>query len=136
MGVQLPYPKEQWSHKGFKEAGRQCGVDDLLKDVQSPVQNVEDMNFYYNLLNDRSVELNLWYTEYIQVLSGDNPVAKYTESTSQLVFRDQLRKTGGEEKLNNWVKTYESLVLKHYPKLENGKTLFPFKRFFLIAIKK
>ena len=84
---------------------------------------------YWRLLHDRVAALNLWETDYIQVLSGDNPVAEYTKGTWLKQFLDRLE---GEERAA-FEADYRARVAKAYPKEADGRTIFPFKRLFILA---
>ncbi len=85
--------------------------------------------FYWRLLERRAAELQVWETEYLQVLSGDNPVAEYTKGTWLKQFLDRLE---GAERAA-FEADYRARVLAWYPPENDGRTLFPFRRLFLVA---
>jgi len=98
-----------------------------------------DPGFYVDILGSLceggDLGVNAWSTQYAQMLQGDNPVAAYTRSTG---LQAVLKVLGGEgapeaDKLHA---EYRELIAKHYPPLPSGTTVFPFKRFFLVARKK
>lgn len=84
---------------------------------------------YWRLLEPRSAELQVWETEYLQVLEGDNPVAEYTKGTWLKQFLDRLQ--GAEREA--FETAYRERVLAWYPPQADGRTLFPFRRLFLVA---
>lgn len=84
---------------------------------------------YWRLLEGRAAELQVWETEYLQVLSGENPVAEYTKGTWLRQFLDRL---DGEERAA-FEADYRRRVRPFYPPEPDGRTLFPFRRLFLVA---
>jgi len=87
---------------------------------------------YWRLLEPRCAELQVWETEYLQVLEGDNPVAEYTKGTWLKQFLDPLQ---GSERAA-FEADYRARVLAWYPPEADGRTLFPFRRLFLVAQRK
>ena len=56
---------------------------------------VQEPAFYHNLLARQSEELDIWETEYLQVLEGENPVKEWTKGTWLMRYLDALQ---GDEK--------------------------------------
>ena len=81
------------------------------------------------LLAPGAENLDLWETEYLQVLTGDNPVKEWTKGTWLMRYLDAL---DDAEKLA-FEAAYGERVAKAYPPNAAGETLFPFRRLFLIA---
>lgn len=86
---------------------------------------------YWLLLQGRAAALDIWETEYLQVLSGENPVAEYTKGTWLKQFLDRLE----EPERSAFEADYRARVAKHYPPEQDGRTLFPFRRLFILAQK-
>ncbi len=84
---------------------------------------------YWRLLQGRAAKLEIWETEYLQVLSGENPVAEYTKGTWLKQFLDRLQ---GAEKAA-FEADYRRRVAAWYPPQADGRTLFPFRRLFIVA---
>jgi trans-aconitate 2-methyltransferase len=84
---------------------------------------------YWRMLEGRVTQLEIWETEYLQVLSGDNPVAEYTKGTWLKQFLDRLE---GAEKAA-FEADYRKRVAAWYPPQADGRTLFPFRRLFIVA---
>lgn len=87
--------------------------------------------FYWRLLERRAAEPQVWETEYLQVLSGANPVAEYTKGTWLKQFLDRLE---GAERAA-FEADYRARVLAWYPPEKDGRTLFPFRRLFWVACR-
>jgi trans-aconitate 2-methyltransferase len=92
---------------------------------------VHDFNFYYNLFEKDSVTINAWQTTYYHILNGDNPVVEWVKGSFLKYYLDLLSPTEKEI----FIEKYSQETLKHYLQESNGKTIFPFKRLFLIVVK-
>jgi trans-aconitate 2-methyltransferase len=84
---------------------------------------------YWRMLKDRAASLEIWETEYLQVLCGENPVAEYTKGTWLKQFLDRL---DGAQKAA-FEADYRTRVAARYPPQADGRTLFPFRRLFIVA---
>jgi len=84
---------------------------------------------YYDLLAPRSAALDIWETEYLHVLKGDNPVLHWVRGTALLPVMAAL---SGPE-LDAFIATYASRLAQAYPPQPDGSTLFPFRRLLLLA---
>ena len=90
---------------------------------------VQEPRFYYELIAPRVKTLNMWETDFIQVLDGDNPVADWTRGSWMSPLLNAL---DGDER-EAFDAEYRRRVAAAYPKEKDGKTLFPFRRIFFIA---
>ena len=90
---------------------------------------VKDPTFYYELLSPLVSTLDIWETEYVQVLEGENPVAEYVKGSWLKPFLDTLN----QPERNAFEVDYRARVLAYYPPGTNDKTLFPFRRLFIVA---
>ena len=92
---------------------------------------MQDAAFYYNLLRPHCSHLDIWETTYVHVLEGEDPVAEWTQGTILRPLLDQLSPQESQEFLAD----YSKRVRQAYPKEGDGKTLLPFKRLFLMAVR-
>jgi len=90
---------------------------------------VEPPDFYYNLLAPLAAKLDMWETEYLQVLDGEHAVKEYTKST----WLSPLLGALDEPQRSAFEACYTALVDAAYPRRDDGRTLFPFRRMFIIA---
>lgn len=84
---------------------------------------------YYELLSPSSSRLDIWESEYLHVLDGDDPVFRWVSGTGLRAFADALN---GKER-EDFLATYRERLRVAYPKRDDGKTLFPFRRLFVVA---
>jgi len=77
-------------------------------------------------------KLNKNKTEYIQIVNTAADVGEFVRTTSGRPFLDALTPAQQPE----FLAKYKSLLAEYYRPQLNGKVLFPFRRFFLLAIRK
>jgi len=128
LAIQIPRNFEAPSHSLMLEVIREGPWQDLLMPVWVGVPT-QAPAFYYNLLDPLARDLHIWETEYLQVLEGENPVAEYTKGTWLSRFLNVL----DEPWRNEFEARYRARVADAYPPEANGKTLFPFRRLFMLA---
>jgi trans-aconitate 2-methyltransferase len=73
--------------------------------------------------------IDIWETVYWHVLEGDNPVVEWTKGTA---LRPLLGALHGEER-TAFLGDYAARVEHAYPRRDDGSTLFPFRRLFIVA---
>ena len=116
------------SHTAIAEAARSGPWRARLEPLLRPAP-VADPAFYFDLLAPRVADLDIWETEYQQVLEGDNPVKEWTKGTWLRPLLDALT----EPERSGFEAAYGALVARAYPPRADGHTLFPFRRLFIIA---
>jgi trans-aconitate 2-methyltransferase len=63
------------------------------------------------------------------VLDGGNPVVEWTKGTAMRPFLEVLADTDRQAFLS----AYAERIAEAYPSRPDGKTLFPFRRLFIVA---
>ncbi|MCZ6844117.1 MAG: methyltransferase domain-containing protein [SAR324 cluster bacterium] len=129
LAVQMPRNFGQPSHTTMKVAAAQGPWAAKLARVERRAP-VAEPDFYYGLLAPLSEKLDIWETRYVQVLTGENPVAEYTKGSWLKPMLDALE----EPERSGFEAAYRKLVLAAYPPREDGATLFPFTRLFMVAV--
>ncbi|HJQ56025.1 MAG TPA: methyltransferase domain-containing protein [Vineibacter sp.] len=93
---------------------------------RAPVGTPQD---YWRLLQGKTAALDIWECEYLQTLAGENPVAEFTKGTWLKQFLDRLEEPARGE----FEADYRRRVAAAYRKEADGRTLFPFRRLFIVA---
>lgn len=88
-----------------------------------------DPGDYYDLLRPRVAALDLWVTEYVHFLRGDDPVVQWAMGTSLRPFLDALEGAARE----GFLDAYRAAMRAAYPPQADGAVLLPFRRLFLLA---
>jgi trans-aconitate 2-methyltransferase len=76
--------------------------------------------------------LDIWETEYLHVLEGDDPVLNWVMGSVLRPVLDRLEPSRQPE----FLRTYGERLRAAYPARSDGKTLLPFLRVFIVAQKK
>ncbi len=128
LAVQMPAQHDAPSHQiGYNLAESMRWRDRLRGLVRR--RPILDAHEYYSLLRPQVSSLDLWFTEYIQALTGYNPVAEFTKGSFVGTWLSALP---GDE-ARDFEASYRQQIALAYPARSDGVTLFPFRRFFLVA---
>ncbi|MCP5372174.1 MAG: methyltransferase domain-containing protein [Hyphomicrobiales bacterium] len=128
LAVQMPHNHGAPSYTHIRDAAAAGPWRDAALPVYRPMP-VADPSFYYDVLAPLCGTLEIWETEYLQVLEGDNPVVEYTRSTGLRPVYEAVPAPHQDA----FMAEYRRLVAASYPPRADGKTLFPFRRLFIVA---
>jgi trans-aconitate 2-methyltransferase len=92
---------------------------------------VPEAAWYHDLLAPRTAALDIWFTEYLHVLRGEDPVARWAMGSSLRPYMDALE---GEPGLREgFLAAYAAAMRRAYPPRSDGAVLLPFRRLFILA---
>lgn len=128
LAVQMPRNFGAPSHTSMADAAASGPWRQKLEPLLNPAP-VAPPQHYIEILSGIASSLDVWETEYMQVLSGDNPVKEWTKGTWLRPLLAALE----EPERSEFESAYGELVAKAYPKQPDGTTVFPFKRLFIVA---
>ena len=128
LAVQMPHNFEAPSHTLIAETALNGPWRNKLEHlVTSPP--VKGPAFYHDTLAPFCADLDIWETEYLQVLHGKDPVKEWTKGTWLMRYLDALDSSEAAA----FEAAYAERVSHAYPPNAAGETLFPFRRLFLVA---
>ena len=130
LAVQMPRNFDAASHTCMAEAAAAGPWRDTLAGVPRQTQ-VAPPEIYYDLLAADAASLDIWETVYTHVLDGASPVVEWTRGTALRPLLDALE----GEAADAFLADYTARIARAYPPRPDGRTLFPFRRLFLIAVK-
>jgi trans-aconitate 2-methyltransferase len=90
---------------------------------------LHDPAFYFRALASSARDIDVWETTYLHTLSGADPVIEWVKGTALRPYLDALDRQEQEA----FLAEYRALVAKAYPAELDGRTLFPFRRVFVVA---
>ena len=128
LGVQMPHNYAEPTHTAITDVVESGPWADHLRTIQRRVP-VAEPGFYFDVLQPHVAELEIWETEYFQVLEGDNAVAEWTKGS---VLRPLLSALERDDH-DRFFDQYSAIVQGAYPMRSDGTTLLPFKRLFIVA---
>jgi trans-aconitate 2-methyltransferase len=130
LAVQMPRNHGAPSHSEMvaaAEAGPwRARLRPLLR--SAPVAPPE---LYYAILAPHASQLEIWQTEYLHVLEGENPVVEWTRGSALRPLLEGL----DEPDRGAFLADYASRIRAAYRPEADGRTLFPFRRLFLVATR-
>ena len=135
LAVQMPLSFVQPSHQAIRETlahggpnGAALGSDAVRREANR--NWVSPTAIYYELLSGRATSLDIWETEYLQVLQGEDPVLEWVTGTTLRPILEGLSAVEQE----HFREGLRRRLREAYPLQSNGVTLYPFRRLFMVAI--
>ncbi len=131
LAVQMPRNFAAPSHRLLRETAAEGPWAGRLQGVlrEDPVAAPEA---YFDLLSGPAKSLDIWETDYLHVLEGTDPVLAWTRGTALLPVKDAL----DAESYAAFEPAYGARLREAYPRRTDGRTLFPFRRLFFVALAK
>jgi trans-aconitate 2-methyltransferase len=128
LAVQMPRNFEEPSHTLLRATAESGPWADRLAQVLDwrPVAAPE---WYYDLLAPQAAALDIWETVYLHVLEGDDSVLSWTRSTALRRITQAL----DADDYAAFEAAYAARLREAYPRQADGRTLFPFRRLFIVA---
>ncbi len=134
LAVQMPLSWSAPTHQLMRDVLARGGPDGAplgpatLREQLSEAP-VHPAAFYYDLLAPLTATLDIWETEYLQVLQGDDPVLAWVRGAGLRPVLNGL----SEVDRDVFIATYRERLREAYPQRADGATLMPFRRLFLVA---
>lgn len=130
LAVQMPRNFDAPSHECMREAAAAGPWRARLEGLgrESPVAEPAD---YYAMLAPHAAKIDIWETVYVHVLEGDDAVVEWTKATGLRPYLDPLDAAEREAYLAD----YGARIDAAYPRRDDGATLFPFRRLFIVATR-
>jgi trans-aconitate 2-methyltransferase len=128
LAVQMPRNFAAPSHRLLRSTAEDGPWASCLRGVLRE-EPVAPQAFYFELLNARSQSVDIWETDYLHVLRGDDPVLAWTRGTALRPVMDAL----DEEAFRALEAAYAARLRQAYPRRADGTTLFGFRRLFIVA---
>jgi trans-aconitate 2-methyltransferase len=130
LAVQMPRNHGAPSHTEMvaaAEAGPwRAGLRPALR-----ARPVAEPAVYRDILRPHVAQLDIWETEYLHELTGDNPVVEWTRGSALKPLLDALE----EPHRSAFLAEYAGRIRRAYPPRPDGRTLLPFRRLFVVAIR-
>jgi trans-aconitate 2-methyltransferase len=134
LAVQMPLSWGMPSHRMMRQAlvdggagGSALGTEELRQRVGR--KWVDDADEYYDLLVGQTATIDIWETEYLQILDGPDPVLEWVKGSG---LRPILNELSAAERAT-YLDEYARRLRAAYPQRANGRTLYPFRRLFIVA---
>ncbi|HTO41583.1 MAG TPA: trans-aconitate 2-methyltransferase [Rhizomicrobium sp.] len=127
FAFQVPENFSAPSHLLMREVADSGPWADRLREVRTgSVLSAEE---YYAIVSPLARAVDIWQTTYLHVLEGDDPVLEWVGATGLRPFVQALE---GEMRAG-FLAAYRAKLRAAYPKRADGRTLFAFRRLFVVA---
>lgn len=130
FAVQMPRNHDAASHRLMRETAAAGPWAAALAGVRG-IEAVADPAEYYAWLAPHAAAVDVWETEYLQVLTGEDAVVEWVKATGLMPYLDAL--DAGTRPA--FLDAYRRRIAAAYPRRADGTTLFAFRRLFVVAIK-
>ena len=127
FAFQVPNNQYAPSHNLMRDVAQQGPWAEKLTNVRGVF--VEKVPTYFYILSPHAASLDIWTSEYLHVLEGEDAVFKWVSGTGLRPYLDALN----EEERAQFTREYKARLNIAYPRRADGKTLFPFSRLFAVA---
>ncbi len=133
LAIQMPLSWSEPSHRLMREVlggtgeGGPIGPEELRERIGR--RPVADPEHYHDLLRPLCADVDVWKTVFYQALSGDDPVLEWVKGTALRPILEEL----GDDDRDRFLATYRSKLRSAYPQRQDGTTLYPFPRLFIVA---
>ena len=128
FAFQVPDNFTEPSHTLLLELRTSPRWRDRLGEDADRAAGVERPERYLQALVAAGLDADVWQTEYLHVLDGDDPVLEWVKGTA---LRPVLSLLDGDDR-DRFVAEYAALLREAYPKQDFG-TVFPFRRTFAVG---
>ncbi len=130
LAVQMPCNRDAPSHRLMQMAAEDGPWRARLAAVRPVLGSVGTPDAYYRILAPLARRVDIWETEYLHVLEGDNPVVEWSKGTGLRPYLDAL----DEPDRSRFLAAYAARIAAAYPPQADGRTLLPFRRLFFVAL--
>lgn len=128
LAVQMPRHIDDAGHLLMLETARDLRWRERLLPITLRLM-VHTGEQYWRWLSPATGRLDIWETIYQHELEGENPVVEFFRGTQLRPYVQAL----GEAEAGEFVAAYAEKIARAYPRQAGGKTLFPFRRIFIVA---
>ncbi|MEM8985903.1 MAG: methyltransferase domain-containing protein [Pseudomonadota bacterium] len=130
LAVQMPYNFPAPSHRLIHAVaiGKKWSVD--LNAVRDPYP-VSEAKEYYSWLREAGAKVDIWHTEYLHVLQGQDAVFRWVSGSTMTPYIAALPKAEADE----FAEACRARLAAAYPPTPHGETLYAFTRLFIVALK-
>ncbi len=134
LAMQVPDTRQQPSHALLADCAAAVDPGGVAASLVAPSNAHGPSEYCDALLGPLCSSLDMWSTTYVQRLEGEHAVFEYVRATG---MRPYIEALGGEgsEAARAFEEEYKLRAAEAYPRRADGTTLFPFNRFFLVALR-
>ncbi len=131
LAVQMPHNLSSPATRAMKKVSEDAHWSSALEGARASTF-VQPAGFYYQELRKLAARLNIWETEYLQIVDGPLAVLEWLRSTA---LRPYLERLPDDAQRQQFEEMCLAELEQAYPLDDQGRTLFPYRRMFIIAYR-
>jgi len=128
LAVQIPRNLDAPSHALMRDTAEEGAWREKLRGARETIA-VAEPAFYYDLLAPKAARIDLWETEYAQIMDSADAVLEWVRGTGLRPFVARL----DEAERAEFERRYLEKLRAAYATRADGRVLFPFRRLFIVA---
>jgi trans-aconitate 2-methyltransferase len=131
LAVQMPDNTDEPALALMREVGGKGAWATALTDANAARDELPRLGDYYDLLRPHATRLDMWVTTYIHVMASAAAIVEWFKGSALRPYLSALSPDLRKPFLEN----YTAAIAEAYPAHRDGKSLLPFPRFFLLAVR-
>lgn len=131
FACQMPMAFETEHHRILRETADEGPWAPQTRGARK-INPTPSMDDYYGWLTQGGGEADIWSTTYLHALEGDDPVVDWMRGTALRPYLDELTDPA---LLEAFLTEFRGRIAAAFPPREDGVTLFPFPRLFMILAR-
>jgi trans-aconitate 2-methyltransferase len=129
LAIQMPDNLSEPTHRMMEETALEGPWADRFKDGRGRRFSLPSPADYVNALSPFSDKVDVWHTIYYHRLANADAIVEWVKGTGLRPWLDALDAADRP----TYLQQYAAKIAASYPRLEDGRVLLRFPRFFLIA---
>jgi trans-aconitate 2-methyltransferase len=131
LAAQMPNTARESSHALMRMIAAEGPWSSRLVPVAKTQPLIAGFDDYYDWLRPLASRVDIWMTTYVHPLDGPQSIADWFAGSALQPFLERL----GDEERCEFLVRYRKGLKDAYPTQPDGRTLFAYPRFFIVAIK-
>ncbi len=131
LAVQVPLHTQSLLHREVLAIADEPRWRDATRNALRAIGH-HDAEFYYDVLCRLTERIDLWVTEYCQVMAGPEAILAWIKGSG---LRPFLAALSGDADRQQFEAALLERLTASYPRQPDGRVLFPYRRLFFIAYR-
>jgi trans-aconitate 2-methyltransferase len=132
LAIQMPANFDSPAQHAIREVAMSATWSSKLPGGGVRSWHVSDPGFYYDLFAPLAARLDIWETEYLQIMDNIDAIVEWYKGTGLRPFLDALRSDADRDL---FLADYRETLARAYPAQSDGHVLLPFTRLLIIAYR-
>ena len=132
LAFQMPDNMDEPSHLAISRMVSKPKWRTPLGGSKKPRTKLAKTEQYYNWLTADFDQINLWHTNYLQVMEAPNKIVEWVKGAALTPYLKLLN----EKQQRDFLAEYLEEIVANYPTQADGKVIYHFPRFFAVARKR